>query len=395
MPISTKVLKHQILDAVRAGDVIAPRCPHAQECGGCAVQDRRYEAQLAVKRAALERIWAEVLPLGLPGPLELVASPSAYEYRTRMDYVASRERFGLRHSGRFNHIIDLVECHLIPPAAFRAARAVYRRMRELGLPDYDVKRHTGFLRYIVVRRSPDNELLLSAVTSSRVYAAELEQAAAHALEQPGVLSFYWLLNDKLTDLSLGEPLCHWGVPTLPMRVGARTLQIGPNTFFQNNIHLLLPLLDDVAAQVGRAATLADLYGGVGTIALHLAGQVGQITCVEEVGESVALARVNIAQNGLANVAAVEASTLAFLRDQEPGAFEQIVVDPPRVGLGPDVCRALLRLRPRRIVYVSCNPLTQAADASVLLEGYRLSALRGYDMFPHTPHLEALGVFERI
>lgn len=394
MPITTKLLKRQILDSIRANDVIAPRCPHAQECGGCAVQDRRYAAQLAVKRDALERIWAEVLP-ALPGPVELLASPSPYEYRTRMDYVASRERFGLRHSGRFNHIIDLVECHLIPPAAFHAARTVYRRVRELGLPDYDVKRHTGFLRYIVVRRSPDNELLIAAVTSSREHTAELEQIAACALEQPGVRSFYWLLNDKLTDLSLGEPLRHWGAPTLAMRVGARTLQIGPNTFFQNNIHLLLPLLDDVAAQVGRAATLADLYGGVGTIALHLAERAGRITCVEEVGESVALARVNIAHSGLANVAAVEAPTLAFLRDQAPGAFEQIVVDPPRVGLGPEVCRELLRLRPRRIVYVSCNPLTQAADAAILLEGYRLSALRGYDMFPHTPHLEALGVFDQI
>ncbi|GAB4208246.1 MAG: 23S rRNA (uracil(1939)-C(5))-methyltransferase RlmD [Roseiflexaceae bacterium] len=394
MPITTKLLKRQILDGVRATDTVAPRCAHAQECGGCAVQDRRYEAQLAVKRAALEQIWREALPLGLPGELELVASPSAYEYRTRMDYVASRQRFGLRHSGRFNHIIDLVECHLIPPAAFRAARAAYTRARELGLPDYDVKRHEGFLRYVVVRRSPDDQLMLAAVASSRDNAEQMEQVAAHALEQPGVVSFYWLLNDKLTDLSMGEPLRHWGAETLPMRVGQRTLRIGPNTFFQNNIHLLLPLLDDVAAQVGPAGSVADLYGGVGTIALHLAERVGRIACVEEVGESVALARANIAENGVANVSATEASTLSYLRDQPAGAFEVVVVDPPRVGLGPEVCRELLRLRPARIVYVSCNPLTQAADASILLEGYRLGSLRGYDMFPHTPHMEALGVFDQ-
>ena len=190
-----------------------------------------------------------------------------------------------------------------------------------------------------------------------------------------------------------------------MRVGSRTLTIGPNTFFQNNVHLLLPLLDDIADTVtkdeGRATTargessfvfrrlplvVADLYGGVGTIALHLADQVAHITCVESVEESAQLAE--------RNVAVVAADVLAFLRDQSIGQFDVVVADPPRVGLGPDVCRELLRLRPRRLVYVSCNALSQIEDARALTAGYRLTELRGYDMFPQTPHMEALAVFER-
>jgi tRNA/tmRNA/rRNA uracil-C5-methylase (TrmA/RlmC/RlmD family) len=196
-----------------------------------------------------------------------------------------------------------------------------------------------------------------------------------------------------------------------MRVGQRTLAIGPNTFFQNNVHLLLPLLDDVAIAATtnhqpplersnvqtfkRSNVVADLYGGVGTIALHLADRAGHITCVESVEESARLAERNIAANGVGNVDIVAADVLAFLRDQAIGQFDVVVADPPRAGLGPDVCRELLRVRPRRLVYVSCNALSQLEDARALAAGYRLAELRGYDMFPQTPHMEALAVFERV
>ena len=140
--------------------------------------------------------------------------------------------------------------------------------------------------------------------------------------------------------------------------------------------------------------VADLYGGVGTIALHLADRVGHVTCVESVVESAQLAERNIASNRVRNIAMVAADVLAFLRDQSIGQFDVVVADPPRVGLGPDVCRELLRLRPRRLVYVSCNALSQIEDARSLAAGYRLTELRGYDMFPQTPHMEALAVFER-
>ena len=143
-----------------------------------------------------------------------------------------------------------------------------------------------------------------------------------------------------------------------------------------------------------SAKVADLYGGVGTIALYLADRAAHVTCVEAVEESARLAERNIAANGAANVAAVASDVLPFLRDQPAGAFDVVVVDPPRTGLGPDVCRELLRVGPRRLVYVSCNALTQLEDARALAAGYRVTSLRGYDMFPQTPHMEALAVFDR-
>jgi 23S rRNA (uracil-5-)-methyltransferase RumA len=420
MTLTPKLFRRHVVDATRTGEPATPRCQHAPPlgfCGGCTFQDRSYESQVAAKRAALQALWAGDMSAELLEHVTMVASPEPFEYRTRMDYVASKERFGLRRGGKFNYIVDLQECHLISPEAFAIARSVYEWAVALGLPDYDLRSHEGFLRYIVVRRSPQETLLLGAVTAAPdadgAYAAAIEQVAEHALAQPGVDGFHWLVNDTLTDTSFGTPLHHWGANLLDMRVGNRTLAIGPNTFFQNNVHLLLPLLDDVADAVTKdqrlptkereessfvlrpsSLVVADLYGGVGTIALHLADQVGHVTCVESVEESARLAARNIARNGVRNVTIAAADVLAFLHDQSIGQFDAVVADPPRVGLGPDVCRELLRLRPRRLVYVSCNALSQIEDALALAAGYRLTELRGYDMFPQTPHMEVLAVFER-
>lgn len=402
--LTNKQLRRQIVDAVRITEPITPRCRHApplDQCGGCTFQEYSYEAQIEGKRSVLRQLWESDLAPEVLERIGVVGSPDPFAYRTRMDYVASKERFGLRRGGKFNYIIDLQECHLIPADAFTIARSLYERAIALGLPDYNLRTHAGFLRYIVVRRSPQNTYLFIAVSAAPdaagTYAGAMEQLAGHVLANPTVVGFHWLVNDSVTDISFGQPERYWGAATLRMRVGRRTLQISPNTFFQNNVHLLLPLLDDVAACVGTAGQVADLYGGVGTIALHLADQVEHITCVESVAESATLAGQNIAANAVTNATAVCADVLAWLREQPGDAqlrpYGTVVVDPPRTGLGPEVCRELLRLRPDRIVYVSCNTLTQLDDARILAEEYQITQFRGYDMFPQTPHLEALAVFE--
>jgi 23S rRNA (uracil-5-)-methyltransferase RumA len=390
----SKEFKRLVGELARAAAPAEPRCRHAVECGGCAFQDRVYEGQVAAKREALARLFAQggILDSAGAAAFAVLPSPDPYSYRTRMDYVATKGRFGLRARGKFNYIVELQECHLIPPAAFDAAKAVWLAACALGLPDYNIRSHEGFLRYVVVRRSPADELLLAAVTAAGPYEAEMERLAEAALAQPGVAGFHWLLNDSLTDLSFGAPLRHWGAAELAMGQG---LTIGPNTFFQNNTHLLGRLLDDVLAAVGASQeAVADLYGGVGTIALHLAPHVGQVVSVESVQESVELARRNAARSGVANVEALALDVLPFLRGQAEGAFAVAVADPPRTGLGPEVCGELLRVGPRRIVYVSCNPLTQVDDLKALAGRYDLVALQGYDMFPHTPHVETVAVLDR-
>ena len=396
-----KDFRNLVASLARAGEPTPPRCPHAVECGGCAFQDRQYAAQVTAKREALVRLFGEagLLNEAELAAFEVVASPDAYGYRTRMDYVATKGRFGLRARGKFNFIVELTECHLIPPQAFAAAKLVWETARDLGLPDYNIRTHEGFLRYVVVRRSPADEFLIAAVTAAGLYEAEVAQLATAALDCPGVVGFHWLLNDTLTDLSFGTPVAHWGAAELAMQAGIATLAVGPNTFFQNNVHLLEALLDAVrdaaTAPPGLAeTTVADLYGGVGSIALQLAPHAGAVVCVESVAESAALIERNAAANGAPNVRAVAQDVLPFLREQAAGAFRVVVADPPRVGLGPEVCAELLRVAPERIVYVSCNPLTHVEDLRALRAGYRIHALRGYDMFPHTPHVETLAILER-
>jgi 23S rRNA (uracil-5-)-methyltransferase RumA len=419
--LTPKLFRRQIIDATIAGEAVNPLCPHAPPdgmCGGCTFQDRSYATQIAAKQIALRGLWAADLTSGTLDAVEVIGSPNPFEYRTRMDYVCSKDRFGLRRSGKFNFIIDLDQCHLIPPSAFAAARGVHEYATSLGLPDYNLRSHEGFLRYVVVRRSPDDRFLLAVVTSAPdsdgVYEQMLEEVAAEALADPAVLGVHWLVNDSVSDVSFGTLRRHWGVATLPMRVGRHTLQIGPNTFFQNNVHLLMPLLDDIAGLISgqqrladsaftdtvinpaiRSAlpSVADLYGGVGTIALHVADLAQTIVTVESVDESAELAKQNSIANGRTNVVSVQAETLAYLREQAIGRFDVIIADPPRTGLGREVCRELLRLRPERIIYVSCNPLSQIEDTRALAPGYRVTELRGYDMFPQTPHLESLALLE--
>lgn len=362
---------------------------------------------MAAKQAALVQLYSAaglLASAAAPGQIaaddfSVVPSPDPYAYRTRMDYVATKGRFGLRMRGRFNYIVELTTCHLLPEPGFQAAQAVWQAAGALGLPDYNIRTHEGFLRYVVVRRSPDNDYMIAAVTSGADHGAAMEQLAATALAQPGVVSFHWLINATLTDLSFGEPHRHWGLQHLPMRVGALVLEIGPNTFFQNNVHLLDGLLNDVRAAVSAhpaaSGAVADLYGGVGLIALDLAPHVGKVVTVELAGESADLAPSTIARNGAPNVTAVAADAAEHLRSVAPGTYGIVVADPPRTGLGPDACAALIAAAPERIVYVSCNPLTQVDDLHALGAHYRLQSLRGYDMFPHTPHVEAVAVLDRM
>ncbi|WP_129671453.1 23S rRNA (uracil(1939)-C(5))-methyltransferase RlmD [Candidatus Chloroploca sp. Khr17] len=400
----SKEFRSLVTSLARAGEEQEPRCPHTTMCGGCAFQDRRYSDQVAAKAEALNRLFASTEQLApcLPAqPLEVVASPDPYAYRTRMDYVATKGRFGLRARGKFNYIVELETCHLIPPAAFAAAKAIWNSATELGLPDYNLRTHEGFLRYVVVRRSPTDALLLAVVTAEGAqYEPAMHALAQVALAQPGVVGFHWLLNASRTDLSFGTPVRNWGNATLLMRAGATELAIGPNTFFQNNVHLLERLLDDVrdaviAASVpGQALpTVGDLYGGVGTLALHLAPHAATVMCVEAVEESAVLAARNAEAHGVTNVQAFAQEVLPFLQSSAASQLDLVVADPPRTGLGPEVCAELLRLAPARIVYVSCNPLTQIEDLQLLTRRYRVEQLQGYDMFPHTPHVETMAILD--
>jgi tRNA/tmRNA/rRNA uracil-C5-methylase (TrmA/RlmC/RlmD family) len=357
------------------------------------MQDVAYADQLAAKRAALLELWGEALPSELREEFQVEPSPKLFGYRLRMDYVCSDDRFGLRVRRRFYAIVDLHECHLIPPALFQQIRSVYTAARELGIPDYNVYHNTGFLRYLVVRRNVHDEWLLAFVTSEQNRNTEMEQAAQVALDA-GATTVWWLVNPRTGDTSFGQPIQQWGEPYLPQYVLGRKLLIGPNTFFQNNVGGFEQILRFVEPFVAGAGRLVDLYAGVGTIGICLAAHVDHVFAAELSDESVALARRNIELNNLQEkIEVVEADVAQLLHDPRTQS-DVLVVDPPRAGLGLEVCGLLRDHGPERIVYVSCNPITQIADYALLQERYKIVAVRGFDLFPQTYHCENVAVLER-
>jgi len=370
------------------------RCPHFPECGGCALQDVPYSDQVAAKRGALLDLWGDGLPCELANPYRVEPADDPFEYRLRMDYVCSDDRFGLRMRRRFFAIVDLDECHLIPPTLFEQVHAVYTHARSLGIPDYNVYHNTGFLRYLVVRRNVRDEWMLSLVTSEHSHEQQVAELAGFALES-GAASVWWLLNPRHADLSFGEPLAHWGSEHLRQYVLDRTLLMGPNSFFQNNVRGFEGILRFAGPYVAGATRLLDFYAGVGTIGITLASQAKTTLAAELSGESVELLRANVELNGLAGKIDVVGGDVAEISRVacEPG--DVMVVDPPRAGLGRDVCKALLQNGPERIVYISCNPVTQVADYELLRAGYRIVAARGFDLFPQTFHVEQVVVLERL
>ena len=188
---------------------------------------------------------------------------------------------------------------------------------------------------------------------------------------------------------------HWGAEHLPQYVLDRTLLIGPNTFFQNNISGFEAILRYAAPYVAGAARLVDLYAGVGTVGIALADEVSHVVAAELVEESVDLLGKNLALNGVAEKFTVlPGDVAAVLRDFQWRPGDVAVLDPPRAGLLPPTCALLDRHGPQRIVYISCNPLTQVADVA-MLPHYRIVAAQGFDLFPQTYHAENVVILERI
>ncbi len=369
------------------------RCPHFPECGGCALQDVTYADQVEAKRRSLLGLWGDRLPEPVIAGYELTAADDPFGYRLRMDYVCSDDRFGLRMRRRFFAIVDLQACHLIPRALFDKVHAVYERARACGLPDYNVYHNTGFLRYLVVRRNVQDDWLLSLVTSERNHEEAVAQVASFALDH-GATSVWWLHNPRHADISFGEVLAHWGEDHFPQLVFDRTLMMGPNTFFQNNVRGFEDILRYVRPHVAGADRLLDYYAGVGTIGITLGDQVGRVVAAEIEPASVELLHRNVELNGMADRVEVRGGDVSdvLVRDREPG--DVLVVDPPRAGLGPDVCKKLLANGPNRIISISCNPITQVADVDLLQGSYRIVAARGFDLFPQTFHVENVVVLER-
>lgn len=385
---------------------VEPRCPYFGECGGCAMQNLSYESQLQLKSELIQEIFAD--QVAEFSNWEIVASPNEYDYRLRMDYVVSHDpfhapnaRLGLRKRKQFNHVIDLSECHLISPSWFAKVRKIYKLAGELNLPNYDLVSNKGYLRYLVIRVYAE-QAMLNIITKSDEYAEKIGKLASAALES-GFTSVHWLIQPEVSDISFGESIKYWGDKELlvPFRIEGKDVNFktGPNNFFQNNVDGFNLILETIAGYLksqGKLGKLYDLYCGVGTMGICLANYFDRVEGTELVAESIELAKQNATLNDVSNIS-FEVGDVSKLITGEKFADSQsstVIVDPPRAGLTRDGVDIINQLSPARLIYVSCNPITQAQDLAGLLPNYKVVLHKTFDLFPQTYHLENLVIMER-
>ncbi|MBO6574248.1 MAG: 23S rRNA (uracil(1939)-C(5))-methyltransferase RlmD [Rhodothermales bacterium] len=389
-----------------------PRCRYFGTCGGCKWQHVQYEAQLEAKtqsvREALEHEG------GLTGITmrPTLGSEQIYEYRNKMEFSFSAERWltkeeiasgepfnlqfalGLHAPGYFNKVIDLEECHLQSGLSARLVNAVRGFAQERGWKPWHIRKHTGYLRHLVIRQAGNTDELLVNLVTNRYDAERMVEFGAWLQEEfPQVTTFVNAVNSGVAQTAFGEEIhAVFGPGVYHDMIGGLTFEIAPNAFFQTNTKQAETLYK-VALEAGDLTPedhLYDLYCGAGSISLFVAPHVKHVIGVELVEDAVVNARANAKANGIENVTFESGDMLKLLTPEfvrKHGKPDVMIVDPPRAGIHPKVVKQIAQVRPERLVYVSCNPRTQARDIALLGDAYRAEWSQPVDLFPHTHHIE--------
>jgi 23S rRNA (uracil1939-C5)-methyltransferase len=383
---------------------VAAPCRHYPACGGCRFQDLAYEAQVATKEQwvadSLERIAGLTEP-----PLEpIVPAVSQFQYRNKMEYSFAPGEdgpvLGLHRAGRWDEVLAIDDCRLASDAGNRIRNAVAAWSREERLQAYDQGTQEGYLRHLVVREGRNTGEALVQLVTARGERFDRERLIEVLAEIPEVRSIHWSVNRGVAEVTDLPTELLWGEEAIVERIGDLRLRVRPNAFLQTNTEMaerLYALALDVARLDGTQ-TVYDLYCGIGTIGLSAASRALTVWGIEISEESVACAIENAELNAIGNAAFFAGNVGDALRElrQRAGDPDLVIVDPPRAGLAGKALRRLGELGAPRIVYVSCNPTTLAGDVKRLADdyGYRLTAARPVDMFPHTPHVECVTLLER-
>jgi 23S rRNA (uracil1939-C5)-methyltransferase len=403
---------------------IGPRCTHFGTCGGCLWQNLPYEEQLEVKR---DLVWECLTHIGgIPHDLVLptLPSPQVYYYRNKMEFSFAARRWllpeeisrdqlekprnfalGLHVKGFYNRVLDIEECHLQSPLSV----AILKRVRQFALtsdlPPYNTRDHTGFWRFLVVRDSKyTGQILVELITTSnRSASAEIERLSTVLLaEIPEITTLVHGISDKKAQIASADSRkVILGPGHIEERLGDFQFRISSGSFFQTNSQASKILLDQVLAgcDLTGSEVVWDLYCGTGTMAIGVSSGARNVIGFELIEEALADAGTNARLNGVDNCGFVLGDLKSLLVDPTSlidryGSPDVVVTDPPRAGMHPSVVKQLAALAPPRIVSVSCNPATLARDLKMLMEKYRLIRVQPVDMFPHTPHIEAVAVLER-
>ncbi|NLG17994.1 MAG: 23S rRNA (uracil(1939)-C(5))-methyltransferase RlmD [Fibrobacter sp.] len=375
------------------------KCPHFSECGGCSFLDKPYQDQLALKRQQIKEIFPEWNCEVHPSP-----EPFFYRHKVQLPFGSAAGKILLGCYSKDSHrVIDQRKCLIQDRDLTAAAYSVRDWAKKFKLTAYNEKNNTGFLRHVLLRKGAGTgQILIGLVTNggrpsgSRFLASKLVEMVNERLSPAAqVAGIVQNVNVRRTNVVLGtEEHTWWGSSFLKENLGPYRFKLGISTFFQVNPYQTPNLYDEVLKWVPEGSGVLDLYCGTGSISLWISSRASEILGIEQNRASVSAARAAVAANDVKNVRfmAGDASSL-FDKGCKKG-YRVAVVDPPRKGLEPAMVESLKNSDLQRLIYVSCNPHSLATNIEELKPQFCLQALNGFDMFPHTSHIECVAVLER-
>ncbi|MBQ3984235.1 MAG: 23S rRNA (uracil(1939)-C(5))-methyltransferase RlmD [Bacteroidales bacterium] len=398
---------------------LEPFCKHFGICGGCRWQHLPYEMQLEAKRQQVYDQLVRIGHLDVPEIRPVLGSDKNRYYRNKLEFTFSsrrwfetpvdfeqlpeNERIGLGfHVGRyFDRVLDIEHCWLQDSPSNEIRLFLKEYAIEHGLEFYDIRQNQGYMRNIVIRNNEAGNVMLIVVLAYDDPDTRTPLLQAVADKFPQITSLYYVINTKLNDSIADQtPLLFKGDDAIWEKMENLTFKIGPKSFYQTNTaqaYKLYSTARDFAALTG-SEVVYDLYTGTGTIAQFVSSKASKVVGIEYVPEAIQDARENAKNNGITNCEFFAGDMKDVLNAQfiaDHGRPDVIILDPPRAGIHPDVARVILDAAPERIVYVSCNPASQARDLSLLAAHYRITAVQPVDMFPHTHHVENVCALTRL
>lgn len=424
-----KYCEARVLRFIEYSNVRAiPKCEHFGICGGCKWQNLPYEEQLKAKQKQVFDQLTRIGKIDLPEFLPILGSVKQFEYRNKLEFgfsnkrwltneqVASGETFsnmnavGFHITGAFDKIYPIEKCHLMDDLHNRLRNTIRDYAFEHELSFYDLRAQHGLLRDMMIRNSNTGEWMLliqfgkTIDTGNGADAWELTEEGRDLMQYiadtfPEITSLLWVYNPKCND-TFGDLPVHVfkGNDHIYETMEELRFKVGPKSFYQTNTeqaYHLYCVARDFANLTGNELVY-DLYTGTGTIANFVARKAKKVIGIEYVPEAIEDAKVNSEINGIDNTLFYAGDMKDILTEEfisKHGRPDVIITDPPRAGMHEDVVNTILQARPKRIVYVSCNPATQARDLALMDAQYKVAAVRPVDMFPHTPHVENVVLLE--
>ena len=393
-------------------------CEHFGICGGCKWQMLPYDQQLIYKQQQVTDQLKRIGHIDLPPIQTIVGSKKTQFYRNKLEFTFCAHRYrtyeelaaagdeklpqepalGFHAPGLFDKVIEVNQCYLQPEPTNTLLKVLRAYTTEHNLPYYDHRAHTGWLRNIVVRVARTGEVLVNLIVQEDK--AELKDILAHIQKNvPGITSLHYTINAKLND-SIHDLDVHLysGKGYIEESLEDYRFIISPKSFFQTNTQqaeALYSITRDFAGLTGEEV-LYDLYCGTGSIGIFCSEKAKKVIGIEVVEDAIEDAKKNAALNNLNKCLYYAGDVAAICTDEffdEHGRPDVIITDPPRAGMHEKLVQQLLKMRAPKIVYVSCNPATQARDLALLCEDYKVTKLQPVDMFPHTHHIENVALLE--